>query len=66
MTDEELMRRALCIASGGVFYVEARVGSDNHRGECCRAITCGSRCNDSAEVLLMEFAKRFVRSQIPT
>lgn len=42
------------------FYVEARVGSDNHRGECCRALMNDARCNERADELLKKFARAFL------
>lgn len=45
------------------FYVEARVGSDNHRGECCRALMDDARRNERADELLKKFARAFLAAQ---
>lgn len=42
------------------FYVEARVGSQNHRGECCRALMNDARRNERADELLKKFARAFL------
>lgn len=45
---------------GPSFYVEARVGSENHRGECCRALMNGGGRNEPADELLKRFARAFL------
>lgn len=48
----ELLERALTIVGDQTFYVEARVGSQNHRGECCRVLWQNARNNEAADVLI--------------
>lgn len=45
---------------GPSFYVEARVGSQNYRGECVRALMNGASRNERADELLKRLAA-FVR-----
>lgn len=50
---------------GPSFYVEARVGSENHRGECCRALMNGGGRNEPADELLKRFARAFLAAPPP-
>lgn len=50
----KIRQRAEGIArEGSGFYVEARVGSQNHRGECCRAVWDDGRKNVAADRLII-------------
>lgn len=62
MTNEELRAYSEWILRPS-FYVEARVGSQNHRGECCRALMDDARYNERADELLKEFARHFLASE---
>lgn len=58
MQEDEVIRRARIIANDPGFYVEARVGSDNFRGSCCRAVYDGARFNDQAQDVIRLFAEQ--------
>ncbi len=58
---DDVIPLAKIILQDETFYVEARVGSENHRGECCRAVFAGSRMNEPAERLILLLAAQVAR-----
>jgi hypothetical protein len=58
--EDEVVRRARVIANDPGFYVEARVGAENHRGQSCRAVYGGGSFNDRADDVIRLFAERIV------
>lgn len=66
MTEDEVIRRARIIATDPGFYVEARVGRENHRGQCCRAVYENAHFNDRADDLIRLFAERIASDNPPS
>jgi hypothetical protein len=50
----------VAIAADPTFYVEARVGSANHRGECCRALWKAAGCNERADEVIRQLATAYI------